>query len=93
MDLSGQQGCLSITCGNKSAAEVSQSGPDGQGASSSAAPSASSTGGSGSKPTKTGSQAAASSSATGAAIALNVARNYGTGILAGGLLAVFGLAL
>jgi hypothetical protein len=82
-DRFGQEQCKSVQCGNKTTEGL---------VSSSAAPSAT--------PSATGSQAerpasatsaAASQSPTGAAVAL--AREYGTGVLAAGILAAFGLAL
>ncbi|KAK3718884.1 hypothetical protein LTR37_004800 [Vermiconidia calcicola] len=82
--------CRSITCGTRNASSVAASNGGGSsGSASSASASASATSGS----TGTGSGSAASATSEGAAIALSVAKSYGTGILAGGLLAVFGLAL
>jgi hypothetical protein len=85
--------CRSVVCGTKDPGKVPQSG-SGTGSSSSAAPSqsASGTGGSGNSPSPTSGGGAAASSSN-AAVALAVMGNYGTSILAGGMLAIFGLAL
>lgn len=104
-DLNGQAGCHSVTCGMKNASATNNAAGGASG--SSASGSASAASGSASQ-TATGSSAAASgsasatasssgsassSSSSGSAAVMNVAMNYGTGILAGGMLAVFGLAL
>jgi hypothetical protein len=97
-DLNLLTDCRSVVCGSRDPGDVKQTtnnGPGGASTSSSAMPSMSTspsqTGGNGGgSPTQS---SASASSSTGAAVALNVAKNYGTGILAGGMLALFGLAL
>ncbi|KAK3115823.1 hypothetical protein LTR53_004442 [Teratosphaeriaceae sp. CCFEE 6253] len=101
-DLAGTTACRSVICGSKNASSGLSSS-----SSASASATASSTGGAassasasatGSSPASSGassataSAAAAASSSAGAAV-LNVVTNYGTGILATAMLAVFGLAL
>lgn len=101
-DLNGITACQSVMCGTMNASSAESSST-----SASASASASSTGGSGSggssaattsggsSPSSTASStaAAASASKSSAAIAVSLAKDYGTGILATGLLAIFGLAL
>ncbi|KAK3044940.1 hypothetical protein LTS18_014995, partial [Coniosporium uncinatum] len=93
-DLPGQNICLSVTCGERNATEEASGSGGSSSASSSSGSSAtaSSTGGS-SGSSATQSAAAASSPAAGAAAALALAQNYGTGVFAAGVLALFGLAL
>lgn len=86
MDLTAQQACLSVTCGSKNASAV-PGASGGSGSSTSAGtttPTASATG---------GSQSSSTSSSKGLAAATNFASSYGTQLLAGGMLAAFGLAL
>lgn len=94
-DLNKLTNCRSVVCGNRDPGKVPQTGSSGGGsASSSAAPSgsatASSTRGSGGS---TASSSAAAQTSTGAAVALNAVSEYGTPILAAGMLGLFGLAL
>lgn len=98
-DLSGQTACQSVTCGTKNAtAGASSTTPSGSESDSSASASASSSASatasssSGSESSASASSDAAQSSETGNAAAA-IGMNYGTGILMGGMLAVFGLAL
>ena len=93
-DLNKLTDCRSVVCGNRDPGNVPQKGNGGGSSSSSAAPSGSGTptsggGNGGSQTTNT----AGAQSSTGAAVALNVAREYGTPILAAGMLGLFGLAL
>ncbi|KAK3072188.1 hypothetical protein LTS18_014686, partial [Coniosporium uncinatum] len=98
-DLPGQNICLSVTCGERNATEEanasggssSASSPSGSSATASSGGASSTGGSSGSSATQ--SAAAASSPAAGAAAALALAQNYGTGVFAAGVLALFGLAL
>lgn len=98
-DLQQLTNCRSISCGNKDPGKVAQNGGSGSGSgsgsSSSAAPSgsASATSGGGSSGASQTSSSSSSATSSGAAIALNVARSYGTSVLAAGMLAAFGLAL
>ncbi|KAF2266408.1 hypothetical protein CC78DRAFT_531795 [Lojkania enalia] len=85
-NLGEQEACKAITCGNRTAVLGSAS------SSAASTPPATSTGGN-DEPTNTASGAGQSSSPTGGANALLFARDYGTPLLAGGLAAVFGLAL
>lgn len=86
-DLQSLTDCRSVECGNKSAANVPTN--NGGSASSSSSATSSATG----TASKTGSGTKQTSTSTGAAIALNVGKSYGTGLLGAGLLAIFGLAL
>ena len=86
-DLKAITACRSVVCGSKNSSALS-----GAGASASASASASPTGGSGSGGGK-GKAKSSSSSANFAAAATHFASNYGTHVLAGGMLAAFGLAL
>ncbi|KJX94569.1 hypothetical protein TI39_contig4175g00002 [Zymoseptoria brevis] len=93
-DATAQFGCRSVVCGSQNASALAVDSSSSS--SSSSSPSSSATGtpttnGGGSSGTRPTESAAASSS--GAAVALNVAQSYGSGILAAGLLASFGLAL
>lgn len=88
-DLDGIAGCHSVKCGSKNASENAVSSTTASGSS----PTGSSPSGGASNSPSGSSSASATPSQTGAAIALNVAQNYGTGIVAGSLLALFGLAL
>jgi len=106
-DLDGQTTCLSVVCGSKnastgvstsssamssaSATASSSGGSGGAGGAQQTATSSSDSGSSSSTASSSGSASSASSSS--AAIALNLASNYGTGILAAGILGAFGLAL
>lgn len=107
-DLDGQTACLSVVCGSKNAstgistsstmmtsASATASSSGGSGGAGGAQQTASSTSDSGSSASSTasGSGSAASASSSSAAFALSVASNYGTGILAAGILGAFGLAL
>ncbi|KAF2764809.1 hypothetical protein EJ03DRAFT_331521 [Teratosphaeria nubilosa] len=94
-DLDGITGCRSVTCGTLNASSESTT-------TSSAASSASSTGSAASTAsssmasstgTATSSSTSSSATSSSAAIALGVAKTYGTGILAAAMFAVFGLAL
>ncbi|KAK5173608.1 uncharacterized protein LTR77_002289 [Saxophila tyrrhenica] len=103
-DLNALTACRSVQCGSRDPGSVDSAGSSSGGSSNSggssssmAASSASASatggsGGSGNSPSMSSSASAAASS-TGAAVALNVAKNYGTGIVAAGMLGVFGLAL
>jgi len=85
-DLSGQTFCQSFTCGSKNASAQAASASSSASGSRAASTSGSSSGtATGSSPSSTSSKAAAA--------ALSVARDYGTGAIAMGLLAMFGLAL
>lgn len=88
-DLTGQTACHSVVCGSRNASNVPQTGPGGSQSSAAPSSSASSTGGG----SKTSSGSASSATNTNAAVALGIGKNYGTGILAVGFAAVFGLAL
>lgn len=108
-DLEGQTACQSVTCGDRNAsagASGSSSSGGGSSASSSASSpsstaSSSSGGGSGSSSggdssesgSPSGSASGAAASQTGDNAAVAVGMNYGTGLLMGGMFAVFGLAL
>lgn len=89
-DQSGIAGCRSLVCGSKNVTGPTVSSSS---ASSSATTTTSSSAASSSAAsTSTTTSATAAASSTGAAV-INVAKDYGTGILATGLLALFGLAL
>ncbi|KAF1355276.1 hypothetical protein BDV97DRAFT_418969 [Delphinella strobiligena] len=101
-DLDGQTACQSVICGsgNASTAQSSSSASSSASSTSSAAASSSSAAASttsaAAASSGTGSATASSSAAAtskAAAAALSVAKTYGTGALAAGMLAVFGLAL
>ncbi|KAF2433285.1 hypothetical protein EJ08DRAFT_731634 [Tothia fuscella] len=85
-DLAGQTFCQSFTCGKKNATALVGGSRGGSSSSSAAAAS------SGASSTATSSGGAASTSKS-AAMVLRVGREYGTGAVAVGLLAIFGLAL
>ncbi|ORY16257.1 hypothetical protein BCR34DRAFT_597811 [Clohesyomyces aquaticus] len=87
-NLDEQIACKAVTCGNKTAELNSASTSSAAPSSTGGAPASS--GGAGASPTSSGPAAASS---TGAAAALAIAREYGTPILAGGIAAIFGLAL
>jgi len=96
-DLNALTNCRSVSCGNKDPGSINQAGSSNGGsqsssaaASSSSAPSSTSGSSGGASQTSSGASAATS---TGSAAVLGVARNYGTGILAAGGLALFGFAL
>jgi patatin-like phospholipase/acyl hydrolase len=102
-DLEGITTCRDTVCGNKTIDEASSSSSSSQsssatgsstrsGSGSSASQTASSTGNTGSA-SQTASQSASSTADSSAASALHMASNYGTGLLAVGILAAFGLAL
>ncbi|KAF1998086.1 hypothetical protein P154DRAFT_524394 [Amniculicola lignicola CBS 123094] len=84
-DLGLQEECKSVECGNRTTTAAQSS------AAASSSPTASGGGADSSSSATSASATAAQSS--GAAAALAIAREYGTPILAGGLAAVFGLAL
>ncbi|KAK4546043.1 hypothetical protein LTR36_002180 [Oleoguttula mirabilis] len=92
-DLEGITACRSVVCGTKNASSGESSSSTSSASatatlsSTSSAASASATGSS------TASSSSASASSSSGAVAMSVAMNYGTGILATGLLALFGLAL
>jgi hypothetical protein len=94
-DLTGITNCRNVVCGQKNASSNVESS-----SSSSSSPTASSTD-SGSSSSETGSGSSSSSGGSGApaetsspaVAALNLGKNYGTGALAAGLFAIFGLAL
>lgn len=105
-DLDAQKTCLAVECGTKSLDEASTSSSSSassssetasatsSGSSSDASETASSTsGGDSASSTGTDAQASSTAAADSAAAALSLAGNYGTGILAAGILAAFGLAL
>ncbi|KAF1984544.1 hypothetical protein K402DRAFT_413778 [Aulographum hederae CBS 113979] len=88
-DLPGQNYCLSFQCGDRNAtalASASSSASSG-GSSSTASPTSSPTG----EASPTDSPAPAETS--NAAVALSMAQQYGTGMIAAGFFALFGLAL
>ncbi|KAF2166564.1 hypothetical protein M409DRAFT_23199 [Zasmidium cellare ATCC 36951] len=92
-DLDGQTGCRSVTCGSRNASSnlaATTSSAATTSATASSSSSAESTSASG---TPTGSSASTTATTSSAAMALHVAEQYGTGIIAGGLLALFGLVL
>lgn len=101
-DLDGQTTCHATVCGNKTIDDTtSTSSSESSSATSSstrsasgsdASETASSTSG-GDAASQTASESASSTADSSAASALNIASNYGTGILAVGILAAFGLAL
>ncbi|GAB7349553.1 hypothetical protein MBLNU459_g0251t2 [Dothideomycetes sp. NU459] len=95
-DLDGQTACQSLVCGSKNASESSTSSSSSSAAASttSSAASSSATGGSPST-TSAASATSATAAATSksAAMAMNLAQSYGTGVLGAGLLALFGLVL
>lgn len=104
-DLEGQTACQSVQCGMRNASSLTSASSGGSSSASASSAMASSTGsssggsgGSGSPGSSSGGSSA-SQSASGAAssstdnAAVAVGTTYGTGILMGGLLAVFGLAL
>ncbi|KAH9844510.1 Pci domain-containing protein [Teratosphaeria destructans] len=93
-DLDGITACRSVTCGTKNASSesttssaASSATSTGSAASTASSSMASSTG------TATSSSTSSSATSSSAAIALGVAKTYGTGILAAAMFAVFGLAL
>jgi len=104
-DLAGQTACQSVVCGmaNASEAQVSMSSSSSMASStqaSSATGSATSGGGAAGAATTGGSSATGSSTASAAAASssksaavANIAKDYGFGLLAAGMLAAFGLAL
>jgi len=84
-DLTGQTACLAVQCGNKTINDVS---------SSSSAPSATAAPSSTSGGSPSGTVASAtSSSSKAAATALALAKDFGTPVLAAGIMAAFGFAL
>lgn len=102
-DLEGITTCRDTQCGNKT---VDQATSSSSSESATASATSSTRSGSGSAASQTASSSGSDSSATAtesgagatatgdsAASALNIASNYGTGILAAGILAAFGLAL
>jgi hypothetical protein len=89
-----QFACRAVQCGSQNAtALASNNNNDDDNTSTSSASTPASTGSSTTRPAASGATASPSTSPSGAAAALNVAKSYGTGILATGLLAIFGLAL
>lgn len=92
-DQSGQFACQSVTCGSRNAsAQANSDNTDSSSSSGSASPSStpSSTSGGGSSGSDSSSSSEPSQSGNAA---MTVGMNYGTGILMGGIFAVFGLAL
>lgn len=93
-DLDGQTGCLSVVCGDKNASSGIAATSTSSAAMSSATASSSSSGsGAGSGSATASSSSSTATTSDSAAVALRVAEQYGTGIIAGGLLALFGLVL
>ncbi|CAK4012988.1 Hypothetical predicted protein [Lecanosticta acicola] len=92
-DLDGQTGCLSVVCGDRNASSGIASTTSSASASATASSTSSGTSGATGSATKSASASGTSATSTGAAVALSVAQNYGTGIVATALLALFGLAL
>lgn len=104
-DKDAQDACLAIECGTKlptedsasstvsSASSATESASSTGSGSSEASETASSTSGSEEAASQTASDGAASATADSAAVALNLASTYGTGLLAAGILGAFGLAL
>jgi len=88
-DIFAQEECKNVSCGNKTTAELVRSSSS---SSAEATPAATQSQSSGSSPTDSAPEAT-SASATGAAVALGYAREFGTPVLAAGILAAFGLAL
>jgi hypothetical protein len=84
-DRFGQEACKSVQCGNRTTADLPQS-------SSSASSSPTGTAAQSSGPASATS-AAPSAATSGAAVALGFAREYGTPVLAAGIMAAFGLGL
>ncbi|KAF2480688.1 hypothetical protein BDY17DRAFT_198066 [Neohortaea acidophila] len=93
MDLTAQQACLSVTCGSKNASAVGTSGGGSGSGSGSGSSSSSVSTSSATAAATSGSQSSSTSSSKGLAAATNFASSYGTQLLAGGMLAAFGLAL
>ncbi|KAF2237669.1 hypothetical protein EV356DRAFT_510654 [Viridothelium virens] len=86
-DLQGITNCRNTVCGTKNASAALSTS-----SSASSTPTATGSGGSsGTSPTSSGSTSAAATSSAAMA-ALNLGKTYGTGALAAGLFAVFGLA-
>lgn len=105
-DLDAQKACLAVECGQKALDDASSSSSSSassssatasatsSGSSSDASETASSTSGGDDSASQTSSDEQASATAAdSAAAALSLAGNYGTGILAVGILAAFGFAL
>ncbi|KAL1304872.1 hypothetical protein AAFC00_003795 [Neodothiora populina] len=104
-DLDGITACHSVTCGDRNASSASSSSSSSSSASSTSSAAASSSSGAAASATSAAasatsgaasaasSAAAATSSSAASSAAIGVAMNYGTGVLAAGMLAVFGLAL
>jgi len=105
-DLDGITACRSIVCGNQNAssglsssssssasATTSLSSSASSEASETASTSATSSGSGSAGAATTSSGGAAAATSSGSAAVMNVAKNYGTGILGAAFLAVFGLAL
>ena len=97
-----QQACLATNCGNKTVDDVTSSTSSASSSATSsstrsasgseASETASSTSG-GDSASSTASQSASATADSSAASGLNIASTYGTGLLAVGILAAFGLAL
>ncbi|KAK4615483.1 hypothetical protein CLAFUW4_10167 [Fulvia fulva] len=93
MDLPGQTGCLSVTCGSENATSGDSTATTSSASETMTATSTSSASEETGSESASASEPAASATESSAAIALNMAQQYGTGIMGAGLLAVFGLAL
>ncbi|KAK4500295.1 hypothetical protein PRZ48_008484 [Zasmidium cellare] len=91
-DLDGQTGCQSVTCGSRNASS-NLAATTSSAATTSATATSSSSAESTSASGTASSSASASATTSSAAMAIHVAEQYGTGIVAGGLLALFGLVL
>lgn len=96
-DINKVTACRSVQCGNRDPGAVKQSSggsgsrPQSSSAASSSSAAPSTTSGGSASQTSSGS--GSSKTSGGAAVALGVGSSYGSGILAGGMLALFGLAL
>ncbi|KAF2099160.1 hypothetical protein NA57DRAFT_76392 [Rhizodiscina lignyota] len=88
-DLDGQTLCHSISCGSKNATAVEQQSSSSSSSAASSSTSAPSSSASGSASAAT----SAAPSSTGAAMAMHVGKEYGTGMVGAVLFALFGLAL
>jgi hypothetical protein len=88
-DAEAQFACRTVVCGSTEPNSTESADEDTPSSTSSASSSSATSG----TPTSSGGASSAAATSQGAAAALSVAKTYGTGILATGLLAIFGLAL
>ncbi|TKX25344.1 hypothetical protein C1H76_2577 [Elsinoe australis] len=92
-DAAAQSQCRAVTCGSRNASAATTTTSSSAAPSSTAASSTSAASSGGSSPSGSASSSASPAASSGAAMALTVARDFGTPALLAGMLAIFGFAM